>query len=112
MEKIPIGSLHRHRLCGGWGGGAPLGLALKGRNVSGPLIFFCKYYLLATRKSKLQTEIEPECGKDLFFVFGLRLNLGAKFRNVIELLSLTKLCKNILPPRNLLNKKSTPMVVC
>ena len=35
--------------------------------------------------------------------FGLYLNLGAKLRTEIELLSLTKLLKNILPPQNLLN---------
>ena len=35
--------------------------------------------------------------------FGLYLNLGAKLRTEIELLSLTKLLKNISPPRNLLN---------
>ena len=34
--------------------------------------------------------------------FGLHLNLGAKFRTEIELLTLTKLRKNISPPRNLL----------
>ena len=35
--------------------------------------------------------------------------MGAKFRTEIELLSLAKLRKNISPPQNLLNKKSTPM---
>ena len=34
--------------------------------------------------------------------FGLHVNLGAKFQNEIELLSLTKLRKNISPRRNLL----------
>ena len=37
------------------------------------------------------------------FFFGLHLNLGAKFRTKIKLLSLTKLRKNIWPPWNLLN---------
>ena len=37
--------------------------------------------------------------------FGLHLNLGAKFRTEIEILSLTKLRKNILPLRNLLNQQ-------
>ena len=41
--------------------------------------------------------------KTLFF--GLHLNLGAKFRTEIESLSLTKLCKNISPPWNLLNQQ-------
>ena len=39
------------------------------------------------------------------FFFGLFLNLGAKFRTKIKLLSLTKLRKKILPPRNLFNQQ-------
>ena len=58
---------------------------------------------LATRNPKFQTEIKPECGKSPLF-FGLHLNLGRKFRTEIEL-SLTKLRKNISPPRNLLNQQ-------
>ena len=53
---------------------------------------------------KLRTEIEPECGEDLFF-FGLTLNLGTKFRIEIELLSLNKLLKKVSPPRNWLNQQ-------
>ena len=37
--------------------------------------------------------------------FGLHLNSGAKLRAEIELLSLTKLCKNISLPRNLVNQQ-------
>ena len=37
--------------------------------------------------------------------FCLHLNLGAKFWTEIELLRLTKLCKNIWPPRNLLDQQ-------
>ena len=58
---------------------------------------------LATRNPKFRTEVEPGCSEDLFF--GLHLNLGAKFRIVIELLSSIKLRKNISPPRNLLNQQ-------
>ena len=58
---------------------------------------------LATRNPKFRTEIESECGKNLFF--GLHLNLGVKFRTEMELLSLTKLRKNISPPRNLFNQQ-------
>ena len=43
--------------------------------------------------------------RPFLFFFGLYLNLGAKFRNKTELLSLTKLRKNILHPRNLLNEQ-------
>ena len=46
--------------------------------------------------------------KPFLFVGGLQMNLGAKFRTEIELLSLTTLHKTISPLRNLLNKKSTP----
>ena len=63
-----------------------------------PLVF---WQVIPTRNRKLQTEIDPKCSKDFFF--GLHLNLGAKFWTEIELLSLTKLLKNISPPRNLLN---------
>ena len=41
------------------------------------------------------------------FFFGLYLNLGAKFRTEIELLSLNKLPKNILLPLNMLNQQKT-----
>ena len=44
-----------------------------------------------------------DCGKHLFF--GLYLNLGAKFRTELELLSSTKLRKKVSPPRNLLNQQ-------
>ena len=37
--------------------------------------------------------------------FGLHLNLGGKIPDRLELLSLTKLLKNISPPRNLLNQQ-------
>ena len=93
------------------------------RNVSGPLGFLSSNTHLATSNPKFLTEIEPECGEDFFglqnseirlkcgdfFFFCLHLNLEPKFLAEIELFSLTKLRKNILPPRNLLNKKLTPM---
>ena len=45
-------------------------------------------------------------GKKYFLIsFGLHLNLGEKFQTEIELLRLTKLRKNISPPRNLLNQQ-------
>ena len=37
--------------------------------------------------------------------FDISSEFGAKFRNEIELLSLTKLLKNISPPQNLLNQQ-------
>ena len=43
--------------------------------------------------------------RPFFLLFGLHLNLGAKSWAEIELLNLTKLCKNILPPWNLLNQQ-------
>ena len=43
--------------------------------------------------------------RPFFFFFGLHLNLGAKFQNEIELLSLTKLRKNVSPLQNLLNQQ-------
>ena len=49
--------------------------------MSGPLGFLASHTPLATRNSKFQTEKEPECSKDFFFV--LQLNLGAKFRSEI-----------------------------
>ena len=73
--------------------------------MSGPLVFLASDTYLATRNLKFQTEIDSECGEDIFF-FGLHLNFGAKFRTEIELLSLTKLRKNILPPQKLLNQQS------
>ena len=44
--------------------------------------------------------------------FGLHLNLGAKFWTEIELLSLTKLRKNILPPLEscVIYKRSMPLI--
>ena len=72
--------------------------------MSGPLGFLASNTQLASRNPKFETEIEPECDEHLFF--GLHLNLGAKFRTEIELLSLTKLLKNISPPRNLLNQQN------
>ena len=59
----------------------------------GPLGFLASNTHLATQNLKFWTEIEPECGEDLFFFFffGLHLNLGAKFMTEIELLNLTKL---------------------
>ena len=71
--------------------------------MSGPRGFLASNTHVATRNPKFRTEIDPECGEDLFR--GLHLNLGAKFRTEIELLSLTKLRKNISPPRNLLNQQ-------
>ena len=71
--------------------------------MSGPLDFLASNTHLATRYLKFRTEVEPDHGEDL--CFGLHLNLGAKFRTEIELLSLTKLCKNILPPPNLFNQQ-------
>ena len=91
--------------------GAPLSLTLEGAKY----VFFGKYSNtpLATRNPKFRTEIKPECGEDLFCLFFVPyLNLGAKFRTEIELLSLTKLRKNILPPRNLLNQQKINAHVC
>ena len=85
------------------GGSAPLGLTLKRAKYSGPLGFLASNTHLAKRNSKFRTVIEPECSEDFFF--GLYLKLGAKFWTEIELLSLIKLCKNILSPRNLLNQQ-------
>ena len=69
--------------------------------MSGPLGFLASNTHLATRNPKFRTEIDPECGEDLFF--GLNLKSGAKFQTEIELLSLTTLRKNISPNWNLLN---------
>ena len=82
------------------GAGAPSGLTPKGVKYVWPPR--CNTHL-ATRNPKFWTEIDPKCSEDLFF--GLHLNLGTKFRTEIELLSLTKLFKNILPPRNLRNQQ-------
>ena len=71
--------------------------------MSGPLGFLASNIHLATRNPKFQTEIDSECSEDLFF--GLHLNLGAKFRTEIELLSSTKLLKSISPPQNLFNQQ-------
>ena len=96
--------------------------------MSGTLGFLASNTHLATRNPKFWTEIEPECGKNLFLglhlnlgakfrakiepvcdedlFFDLHLNLGTKFRTEIKLFSLTK-----LRPLGicLINKKSTPM---
>ena len=95
---------HRRRfLRGGGAGAAPPGSNTEGgRNMSGPLGFLASNTHLAIRNPKSRTEIEPECGK-LFFL--LHLNLGTKFHIEIELLSLTKLHKNISPSQNLLNQQ-------
>ena len=78
--------------------------------MSGPLVFLASNSHLATRNSKFRAEVELECSKDLFFWSASEF--GGKLWNKIELLCLTKLCKNILPSRNLLNQqKSTPMSV-
>ena len=47
-----------------------------------------------------------------FFFFRHHLNLGAKFWTKIELLSLTKLRKNISLPRNLLNQQKIDSYAC
>ena len=85
------------------GGRRPLRLTLKGAKYIWPPQFSGKQHPLGNNKFEILTEIDPECSQDLFF--GLHLNLGAKFRTEIELLSLTKLLKNILHPRNLLNQQ-------
>ena len=46
------------------------------------------------------------------FVFGLHLNLGTKFRTEIQLLSLTKLHKNSLLPRNLHRQQKINTYAC
>ena len=61
---------------GRWGGRAPSGLTPKGAKYSCPLDFLASGNCFATRNPKFWTEIEPECGEDLFF--GLHLNLGGK----------------------------------
>ena len=75
--------------------------------MSGTLGFSASNTHLATRNPKFLTEIEPECGKDLFLGGGggLHLNLGAKFRSEIALLSLNKLRKNISPTQNFSNQQ-------
>ena len=83
-----------------WGGhgGTSSDLTPKGaKYVWPPRFFLASNTHLATRNPIFQTEIEPECSEKPFF-FSLHLNLGAKFRTEIELLSLTKHCKNISPP--------------
>ena len=71
--------------------------------MSGPIGFLARNTDLATRNPKFRTEIEPECGKSFFFWSSPEF--GAEFRDEIELSSLTKLRKNISPPRNLLNQQ-------
>ena len=112
--------------CRFWGGRHPFGSDTKGGKIClAPSVF---WQVIPTWQQEIWTEIEPECGKDLFLFFGHHLNLGSKFwseiepvcskdlffglhlslganfQTEIELLSLTKLCKNILPPQNLLNQ--------
>ena len=60
--------------------------------------------------TKFRSEIESECDEDLFL--GLYRILGAKFRTEIELLNLTKLRRNILPPRTLLNQQKIDVYAC
>ena len=75
--------------------------------MSGPLDFLASNTHLATRNLKFLTEIEqPHAVKTIFsFCFGLHLNFGPRFWTEIKLLSLTKLRKNISPPRNLFNQQ-------
>ena len=79
--------------------------------MSGPLDFgqVTTPWQQEIRNFGLRSEKEPECGEYRYlFFFGFYPNLGTKFRRETELFSLTKLRKNILPPRNLLrliNKK-------
>ena len=56
--------------------------------MSGPHGFLASNTHLTTRNPTFRTEIEPECGKDLFF--GLHLNLGAKFQNEIRIIKLNQ----------------------
>ena len=78
--------------------------------MSGPLGFLASNTHLTTRNPKFPTEIDPECGEDHFFT--LYLNLGAKFRTEIESLSSTKLLKNSLLPRSLLNQQNIDAYAC
>ena len=65
-------------------GGAPSGLTLKGAKYVWPQRFLADNAHSALKVntwSEIQDgEIEPECGENLF-LFGLHLNLGAKFHN-------------------------------
>ena len=70
--------------------------------MSSSLGFLASTTHLTASNPKFRTEIESECGEDLFF--WSYLNLGAKFQHKMELLNLAKLHKNILPHRNLLNQ--------
>ena len=72
--------------------------------MSGSLGFQASNTHLATSNPKFQTEIEPDCAKTFFFC--LHLCSGAKLWTDIELLSLTKLRKNLSPLRNLLNQQN------
>ena len=73
--------------------------------MSGPLGILASNTHSGTRNSKFRSEIEPECGEDLFFC--LHLKLGKKLRTEIKLLSLTKLRKNISPSRTLFNQQKS-----
>ena len=72
---------------------------MKGAKYVWPPRFFTSNAHLATRNLKFRTKIWRKP------FFGLHLNLGAKIRAEIELVSLTKLRKNISLPRNLLNQQ-------
>ena len=63
--------------------------------MSSPLSFLASDFHLATRNPKFWTEMDPKCDKDLFWSSP---EFEAKFWTEIELLSLTKLLKNISPP--------------
>ena len=79
--------------------------------MSGPLVFLANNTHLATRNPKIRAEMELECSKHLLF-FLAASEFGGKFRNEIESLSLTKLHKNILPYRNLLNQQKIDAYAC
>ena len=73
-------SIHWCRFRGGEEA-APLGSDFEGGEIRLVPFFLASNTHLATRNPEFRTEIEPECGEDLFLLFGLHLNLGAKFRN-------------------------------
>ena len=68
----------------GRGVSVPSGLTLKGAKYVWHPRFLASSTHSATKNPKFRTEIEPECGEDLFFFFGLQLNFGAKFRSEID----------------------------
>ena len=90
-----------------WGGRRPLGSNTEGGEINLAPSVFCFWQVTPTRQTqspKFRIEIEtrmrqrPFC----FVFFGLHLNLRTKFRTEMELLSLTKLRKNISSIWNLL----------